>query len=70
MHLKWFDWDLNNHAPILLMQQELLDLTEADAQDKGFCKLGSQSGMGVHGLGVPSKAMGSVLVLERHMESQ
>lgn len=37
VHLKWHDWKLKNNALILLMQRELLQLTEAEAEGQGHC---------------------------------
>ncbi|XP_057168844.1 uncharacterized protein LOC130543846 [Ursus arctos] len=45
MVLKWHAWDLTNHVPLLLMQRELLALTEAEVEGKGDGKLGRLTGM-------------------------
>ena len=49
MVLKWHAWALTNHVPVLLMQRELLALTEAEVEGKGDGKLGRLTGMGFVG---------------------
>lgn len=49
MVLKWHAWALTNHVPVLLMQRELLVLTEAEVEGKGDGKLGRLTGMGFVG---------------------
>ena len=49
MVLKWHACALTNHVPVLLMQRELLALTEAEVEGKGDGKLGRLTGMGFVG---------------------
>ena len=70
-------YDLNCHAPIMVMPRELLQLTEADTESegKGDCKLERLSGMGFRGWvflyrpwNLPCfwKSMGQVNLVDKH----